>query len=149
MVKLSAKERSHIVQKLDFKKYGIKAWCFHVGKQRVMEEIYEHIRLHPKNKRKDKIYQNFDYHLLNHFRMEIEKMTIAQNMEFPDLRVQCDADMSHTIKFWKMKRETKGKAYELSDAVAWCNEHSRSLKGCHEMDLKDTIYNQMIYDLFR
>ena len=149
MVKLSAEQRTHVVQKLDFKKYGIKAWCFHVGKQRITEEIYEHIRLQPKNKRKDKIHQNFDYHLLNHFRPEIEKLTIPQSMEFSDLRVQCDADMALTIEFWKMKREMKGKAFELSDAVAWCNEHNRSLKGCQEMDLIDTIYSQMSYDLLK
>jgi len=54
MVKLSSEQRSQVVQKLDFKKHGIKAWCFHVGKQRVTDEIYAHIRLKPKNQRKEK-----------------------------------------------------------------------------------------------
>lgn len=42
-----------------------------------------------------------------------------------------------------MKNERKGKAYELSDAVAWCNEHGRILKGCQEMDLRDEIFSKM------
>lgn len=149
MMRLDEVDKKQVIQNLDFEKYGIKAWCFHVGRQHTVDSIYEHVKLHPKNKRKDKIHQNFDYHLFNHFKPEVEKLTLNQSMELSDLRVQCDGDMIHSIKFWKMKEERRGKAYELSDAVARCNEHNRSLKGCVEMDLKDDIFSKMSYDLFR
>lgn len=149
MMRLDDVDKKQVVQNLDFKRYGIKAWCFHVGKQRTIDSIYEHVKIHPKNKRKDKIYQNFDYHLFNYFKPEVEKLTLGNSMEFSDLIVQCDSDMINSVKFWKMRSVIRGKAYELSDAVAWCNEHNRTLKGCQEMDLMDEIFSKMSYDLFR
>ncbi|HEX5457253.1 MAG TPA: hypothetical protein VFX64_02575 [Candidatus Nitrosotalea sp.] len=80
MMRLGEADKKQVVQNLDFKKHGIKAWCFHVGKQHTIDAIYEHVRLHPKNKRKDKIYQNFEYHLLSYFKSEVEKLTFRQGM---------------------------------------------------------------------
>ncbi|MEX0764724.1 MAG: hypothetical protein WD033_06130 [Nitrosopumilaceae archaeon] len=149
MVRLDEKEKKHVIKTLDFKKYNIRAWCFHVGRQRTIDAIYNHQKLLPKNKRKDKIHQAFDYHLLHYFKDKLEDLTYNAGIGLADLVVQGEGDMKLTIENWKMKYSRKGNAYEFSDAVAWCNEHRKKLKGCQEMDLKDTIYEQMQYDLLK
>ena len=48
---------------------------------------------------------------------------------------------------WKMQQVSRGKAYELADAVAWFNQKHVKINSCIEMDLRDSIKESMERDL--
>jgi hypothetical protein len=149
MLRLEEREKRHVIQTIDFQKYNIKAWCFYVNKQNAINSIYSHTKLRPKNRMKEKVYETFDFHLLDHFKSELEDLTFANSIRLTDLHVQCEGDMSYTVINWKMTPDHKGKAYEFSDAVAWCNERGKKLKGCIECNLEEILYNKTSFDLFK
>ena len=149
MLRLEDWEKTHVIQTIDFEQYNIKAWCFYVNKQNVINSIYNHQKLRPKNRMKEKVYQVFDRYLLDHFKSDLENITYPHGLKLTDLHIQCEGDMSNTVINWKMTPEHKGKAYEFSDAVAWCNERGKKLKGCYEHDLEEELFNKTSYDLFK
>jgi len=149
MLRLEEWQRTYIIQNIDFEKYNIKAWCFNVNKQNTVNLIYNDTKLHPKNKRKEQVYKNFDLHLLEHFKSDLENIAFPNELTLSDIRVQCDSDMSSTVRNWNMKSDSKGKAYELSDAIAWCNERGKELKGCYECNLEQELYDKTSYALFK
>jgi hypothetical protein len=149
MVRLDESIRQHVLQKLDFKGSNILAWCFHVEKQHTVDYISKHERLHPKTKPKESIFRHFDYLLLQQFKEQIESVCFAQKTTLDELTVECDSDMRFTVQNWKMKDRSRGKAYEIADAIAYFNEKDRRIKGCVDVDLRDKIRKQMETDLLR
>lgn len=149
MVRLTEQMRQNVKQKLDFTGNNILAWCFYVEKQNTVDYIYKHERLHPANRPKKSIYRHFDYLLLQEFKDKIENMCYSYKIGVDELTVECDPDMLYTIKNWKMKYKTGGKAYEIADAIAYFNEKGHKIKGCIDMDLRETIRKQMEYGLLR
>lgn len=43
----------------------------------------------------------------------------------------------------------KGKAYQLADAIAWCNKHGKKIKQCKEMDLRKNLREKMERELLK
>lgn len=148
MVRLDESRRTEVIQKLDFTRYDIRAWCFYVEKQNVIDYIYNHNKLARKTRSKEKIFKHFDYLLLKKFKVPLEEYTYKKRTSISDIVVQCDSDMTYTVDNWRMKKESKGRAFELADAVAWCNEKDRSIKGCVDLDLKE-IKLEMESDLLK
>lgn len=149
MIRLDHMERKQVIEGLDFRRYNLKAWCFYVDRQQTVDTISNHPKLHPKNRRREKIQKSFDSHFLYQFREDLENLTFKHSVSLNDLSVDCDNDMSLTVKNWRMKRSSMGKAFQLADAVAWCNEHEQKLQGVEEVSLRDAIYKAMSKDLLR
>ena len=42
-----------------------------------------------------------------------------------------------------------GQAYEIADAVAWCNERGQSIKQCPNIDLATRLRTEMSDDLLK
>jgi hypothetical protein len=149
MVRLEPQEKKQVIERIDFESYNLKAWCFYVDRQQIVDSIFNHIRLHPKNKRKPTIHKSFDSHFLYQFKDDLEEFTYKHGTALNDLQVQCDGDMSLTIKNWRMKKAPRGKAHQLADAIAWCNERDQKLNGCQEVALQEIIRNRMQQDLLK
>ncbi|MGI0056897.1 MAG: hypothetical protein ACREAK_05930 [Nitrosarchaeum sp.] len=149
MVRLTESARKHVQQKLDFRGNDVFAWCFHVEKQHIINHIANHERLHPKNKPRESIFRHFDYLFLQQFKEQLEAICYSHKTSLDELTVECDSDMQFTIQNWKMRKKSRGKAYEIADAIAYFNEKDRKTKGCVDVDLRDKIYRQMEYDLLK
>jgi hypothetical protein len=48
-----------------------------------------------------------------------------------------------------MKKKQRGRAYEISDAIAYFNEKERKVKGCTDLDLRDKLRKQMECELLK
>jgi len=149
MSRLDEDEREHVRNTLDFSANDIMAWCFNVEKQNIIDYIYNHQNLRPKNRYKKKIYDHFDRLLLRMFRSELEDFTFSHSSRIEDLNVQCDKDTRDTIRVWHMNPNEEGRVYDLSDAIAWCNERNFSLDGCIERDFGNELKNEMEIDLLK
>ena len=57
--------------------------------------------------------------------------------------------MVPTLKNWNINSTYKGKAYELSDAVAWFNQKGVRLGQCKIMDLRASIEKHMKRSLLK
>jgi len=147
MAKLSDPQREYVYQKLNLQHSEILAWCFEVEKQNIVHYIFNHPRLHPRTRSKESIEKKFDHHLLRAFKNTLENFTYSHKIGLKDLTVECDSDMFYTVEYWGMKNKYRGKAYELSDAIAWFNEKSRKIKQCAPLNLKDEIKNKMESEL--
>jgi hypothetical protein len=149
MVRLDAQQKSSVRQNLDFKSDEILVLCIEVERQHIIDLIFSHARLHPKTRSRQSIQQKFDYHLLDLIKERIETFARGHKSALTDVIIQCESDMELTIKNWKMTSARRGKAYEISDAVAHFNEKGTKLKRCIELDLRDELRNRMEYDLLR
>jgi len=149
MAKLSDAQREQVYQRLNLQHSKILAWCFEVEKQNIIHYIFNHPRLYPKTRSKESIEKKFDYHLLRAFKNTLENFTYSHQIGLKDLTVECDSDMFYTVQYWGMKNKDRGKAYQLSDAIAWFNEKSRKIKQCIPLDLKDEIKSKMESELLK
>ena len=149
MSELTPNQREKVYRKLNFNRSDIVAWCLDVEKQNIVHGIFKHTRLFPKKTNKGFIEKKFDHHLLQAIRSRIENFTYTRNGGLRDLTVQCDSDMFHTVKYWGMHDQHKGKAFELADAVAWFNEKNRKIKHCIQLDLKKGIKDEMESEFIR
>ena len=125
-------------------------WCLNVERQLTIDYIFTHKKLNPKNKQKSTIQKHFDYCLLQHIKEPIETFTYSKGKQLNEIVVQCDSDMDNTAINWKMvMSHEKGKAFQLSDAIAWCNEHGKRIKQCSVMDLRKVLRQRMEHDLLK
>ena len=147
MSELSEKERMQVHRNLNFNSNDIHVWCLHVQRQHIENYILNHNRLRNYKKPKVNIHKNFDYHLLNSIKVELENFVYSRKQEFSDIVVQTDSDMRDTVEQWNIMRVDEGRAYELADAVAWFNQRNIQIDSCDDMDLRDSIKSLMEQDL--
>jgi len=149
MSELSEKQRIQVHRNLKFNSKDIHAWCLHVQRQHIENYILNHPRLRNYKKPKVNIHKNFDYHLLNSLKAELERFVYSHKQEFSDIVIQTDSDMRETIEQWNMMRVDEGRAYELADAVAWFNQRNIPVASCNDMDLREDIKLSMEQDLLK
>jgi len=147
MSRLPEDRQERVRVTLDFSSNNIRAWCFNVEKQNIIDYIYGHQNLKPKNRYKKTIYDHFDRLLLQMFRGELGDFSFSHKLRIDELNVQCDGDMRDAINVWHMNPRDEGRAYDLSDAIAWCNERNFRIKGCIERDFSVELRAQMENDL--
>ena len=146
MSKLSVKNRKKVSKKLKRLPKNIRAWCFYVERQRTEDYIKNHKKFRDSQLTKKNLHKNFDGHLLQFFKQELENFITPFGIQINELIIQTDDDMKNTIKNWNMKNTYKGRAYELADAVAWCNQKGTKID-CKVVDLRDDIKKGMKRDL--
>ncbi|MGI9566124.1 MAG: hypothetical protein ACR2LL_03805 [Nitrosopumilus sp.] len=149
MVRLDEKQKERVIRILDFTKSDILAWCLKVDKQHIVDYMYNHPRLNNKHKTRARILNHFDRLILEKVRNKMEKFTYSHEKGLEDVSVQCEVDMEDTVKVWQMNPQFEGRAYEISDAIAWCNEKGKRLKGCKELNLSEYLKTKMEYDLLK
>lgn len=147
MSELTESQREHVRRNMNFNSNDIRVWCFHVQRQHIEEYILHHPRLKNYKKPKILIHKNFDHHLLNSIKNQLQDFVFSYKQEFSDVVIHTDDDMKDTIEHWKMKRKVKGISYELSDAVAWFNQKHVDIDSCNHMDLRSDIRSSMERDL--
>ena len=95
----------------------------------------------------EKMYKHFDYLLIKEIRDIVEQFAFFRRCELKEIIMQCDSDMAKTGTNWKMCIAKEGKAYEIADAIAWCNRCSATIKQCKELDLAKKLRIDMQRDL--
>ncbi|MEX0656420.1 MAG: hypothetical protein WD154_02605 [Nitrosopumilaceae archaeon] len=147
MSKISEKARIEVMQKLDFRNNDLFALSLEVEKVKTVKEIHE------RNKQKDKYYdiklpyQHFDALLLSKIRSKMEGFSYRFDSGITNIMMECDNDMYDTIRSWRMQRKSEGKAYELADAVAYCHNKRKKIRGCTTINLVKDLRKQMNKDL--
>ena len=147
MTDLTEAQREHVRRTMNFKSKEVRVWSFHVQRQHIEKYILNHPRLRNYKKPKILIHKNFDHHLLNSFKTQLENFVYSYKQEFSNIVIHTDDDMKDTIEHWKMKREIKGIPYELSDIIAWFNQKHVRIDSCNHMDLRNDIKSLMERDL--
>ncbi len=149
MSEISKQQRQHVYNNLDFSSNEIAAWCFHIGRQKIEDDVSEYVQSRRKRKPKINIHKNFDAYWFQLFRDDLESFAVGLKTDLSGIVVQADADMCTTVKNWKITDGYKGKAYELSDAVAWFNQKGTTIKNCKIMDLRSKIKENMKRSLLK
>ena len=148
-IHMSEAQREQVQRNLDLESNDVCAWCFHVERQHIEDYFINHDMLRAKKMPKVNIRKNFDHHLLRSIREELENFVFPKRQEFKDIVVQTDSDMGDTVDHWKMERKTRGKAFELADAIAWFNQRRIPIESCRVMGLRDSIKESVKQDLLR
>lgn len=146
MSELEETVRNQVIEKLDFKGKNILVFSLMVEKIKTVHKIHEYKKrqdpLFPVNV----IFQHFDSSLLDEIKDRIEKITYRHGVGIRDLPVECENDMSNTVRTWRMQKKPMGKAYELSDAIAWCCNNDKRIKGIIRLDLVSKLRKKMEHD---
>lgn len=148
MIRLEENEQNHVIDTLRFSA-DVAAWCLTVDKQRIIDYIFHHEQLNNKHKPKVRISAHFDRLVLRHIREELQVFLQPHRMEIEQINIEYDADMSETIKIWRMNPKMKGRVHQIADAIAWANYRGRTIRGCRELDLSEELKQQMEYDLLK
>ncbi len=152
MSELSEKERQQVHNNLDLKHNDIRVWCFHVNRQKLEKYILEHPKLMYNKIPKLNVHKNFDHHLLNLFKDELESFIFPKHKDYSDLLIQTDSDMEFVVKHWRMTRidqKDEGIAFEIADAVVWFNQKKIKVENCIEKDYRNQLKKLMEHDLLR
>ena len=149
MLLLSKSKRRKVIQRINLNDGELVVACLHVQKQKIIEEILSDPRIKIRNTPKAKPYMHFDYLLFRKIRDMVESFAFPRKCGLEDIAMQCDSDMSKTGANWKMNTVNKGKAYEIADAIAWCNQHDIKINQCREIDLASMIHAEMQHDLLK
>ena len=138
MSRISKQQRRHVYDNLDFSN-EIAVWCFHIGRQQIETDVKKYLRSRKNRRPNTNIRKSFDKYWLRLFKDDLESFARRLRMDPSEIVIQADADMCPTLQNWGITDEYKGKAYELSDAVAWFNQKGTSIKNCRIMDLRSEI----------
>jgi succinate dehydrogenase flavin-adding protein (antitoxin of CptAB toxin-antitoxin module) len=149
MVRLDKIQKEHVIKILNNQKNDILAYCFHVERQNLVNNIFNNPRYKKKPGKKEHVYVEFDKIFLQFFRDELYTFCAKFKQEFSKLTVEHDLDMKDSIKRWNLVGKDKGKAFEIADAIAWCNTHRIELKICKEIDLSEKIQSQLMSNLLK
>ena len=149
MSELSESQRQHVHDNLNLKHSDVRVWCFHVQRQHLIDYILLHSKLAYNKKPKLNIHKNFDHHLLNLFKDELDSFVFPLKHEYSELVIQTDDDMKDVVEHWRMGRDNKGIAFELADAIVWFNKKRINVDNCIERDYRDQLKKLMEHDLLR
>jgi len=144
MAVLPKKLQAKVIKNLSFDNILIKGFCIYVDRDETINFIMRHKKLKGKYRSKRALTSYFDKKLRVEVREIINQFAIKNGTTFSSLIVQCDGDTEEIIKTWGLKTVVKDKAHELSDALAWCNNHSISIGGTKELFLGKKLHNLMI-----
>ena len=149
MSEITEQERQHVYDNLDFSSNEIRVWCFHISRRQIENNIRERLRTRKSRKPRINIHKNFDTHWFRLFRNDLETFAAKLRTELSEIVIEADSDMVPTLKNWNINSAYKGKAYELSDAVAWFNQKEVRLGQCKIMDLRTSIEELMKHGLLK
>ena len=143
MSELSEWQRRQVHNSLDFSSNEISVWCFHISHQQIEDDMLEYIRSKKSRRPKINVHKSFETYWLRLFRGDLESFAAILRTDLSGIVIQADADMQPTLKGWGMASQYKGKAYEMSDAVAWFNQKRVRVQDCKTIDLRDKIRTGM------
>lgn len=147
MSHLSDSKKQKVFRELKFNDDDLLGLCLNVERQKTIDCIIDNVRQAPINKEKSRIHRHFDHLLWRAIRDKVESFAYLRHYEIEDIVMQCDSDMIKTGENWKMKTAIEGKAHEIADAVAWCNERNKPIKHCLNIDLANKLLREMRHDL--
>jgi len=147
MVSMSHAKRQQVFQNLAFGDRDLVGLCLNVERQKAIDAVTNDPRFVSRHMSKSRIHKQFDYLLFRKIRDIVEPFAYERGCEIKDIVMQCDSDMSKTGVNWRMRTADGGRAYDLADAVAWCNEHGRRLRHCREIDLAGKLRGEMMQGL--
>jgi len=146
MSELGEPDRKKVTDNLEFRDGQRFAFSLIVEKIKTIHDISERM------KKKDPlfdiklIFQHFDTELFRRIKPKLQNIIDKRGLRKRDLIVECENDMSATIQTWGMTTTGRGRAYELADAIAWCCNNDKRVKGIIKMDLVKDIRRQMVKD---
>ena len=143
MSDMSDPQRDLVRRNLDLSSAEVRAWCFHVGRRNIEKAIRERIASGRGRRSGINIHKSFDTYWLRLFQNELTGFAAPFKAELSDIAIETDADMRQTVKNWKLNGKRKGRAHQLSDAVAWFNQKGVKIRNCREMDLRGSIMKSM------
>lgn len=118
-------------------------WCFHVNRRHIEHAIQERIISEKKRVPRINIHKSFESYWFQLFKDRLADFAAKFRAELSDIAIEADADMRSTIKNWNISDKREGRAYELSDAVAWFNQKGVKIQNCKVVDLRDDILKSM------
>lgn len=89
------------------------------------------------------IHKSFDSYRFPLFKGEPADFAARFRAELSGIVIEADADMRQTVKNWKIEYKHKGRAYELSDAVARFNQKGVRIQNCRDVALRGPIMEGM------
>ena len=145
MKKLKKHQRKHVAKSMNFSGKEFLALCLKIDRQKLIN----YITINPYSKAKfikrKEVYRHFDNILLSLIKDRIDGFCQHHGTRFSQLEIQCDSDMSLTLKNWKLATTKEGRAYEFADAISFCYEHKWTpVKGCKYFDYSDNIKQELI-----
>lgn len=143
MSKMSEHQRLQVRKNLDFSSNEIIVWCFHINRRHIENIIQKRIISEKKREPKINIHKSFESYWFQLFRDGLADFAAKFRVELSDITIEADADMRPTIKNWNINDKRRGRAYELSDAVAWFNQKGIKIQNCEVVDLRSAILKSM------
>lgn len=144
MKKLKKHQRKRVAKSMNFSGKEFLALCLKIDRQKLINYITTHPHSKAKFIQRTEVYGYFDNILLSLIRDRIDGFCQHHNTRFNKLKIQCDPDLSLTVKNWKLTSSSEGRAYEFADAVSFCYEHKWTpVKGCKYFDYSDIIKQRL------
>ena len=143
MSDMSDLQRVRVRRNLDLSSSEARARRFRVGRRNIEKAMRERMKSGKERRPGTSIHRSFDSYWFGLFRDELVDFAVSFREDLSDIAVETDADMRQTVKNWKLNGKRKGRAHELSDAVAWFNQKGVKIRNCKNMDLRDSIMKSM------
>ena len=139
MNKMSPSQRDMVRRNLDLSSADVRVWCFHVDRRNIEKSIRERMKSGKRQKPRINIRKSFESYWFRLFEGELKDFAVNFRAELSDIVMETDADICPTVKGWNFRNKHKGRAYELSDAVAWFNQKGVPVRNCRVVDLRDRM----------
>ena len=143
MSELSERQRQQVRSNLDLSSNEISAWCFHISRRRIETDITEYIRSKGSRMPKINVHKSFETYWFRIFQNDLKSFATRLRTDLSEVVIQADADMNPTLKSWRIASRYHGRAYEISDAIAWFNQKGIRIRDCKIVDLRDRIREDM------
>ena len=146
---LNKSKRQRVIQNMDLSSRDLAVACLHVKRQGIIDEILSDARFRTRNISRAKLQRHFDYLLFRKIRYMVESFAFPRRCDLDEIIMQCDSDMVKTGTNWNMHTVDRGKAYEIADAIAWCNMHDIQINQCREIDLAGQLRSEIRHDMLK
>ena len=146
---MSDETRTQIRSNLDLSSEEVIVWCFHVDRRNIEKAIRERIASGKGRRPGINVRKSFESYWFSLFRDDLAGFAAKFRAEISDIAIEVDSDMRPTIQAWNISDRLPGRAYELSDAVAWFNQKGVKIRGCKVLDLRHDIQKRMVRHLLK
>ncbi len=146
MRNIHSDKQNAIISKLRFDGKNNIAFCIRIDRNIITNKIRNMRRIKKKNILNEKIFYACNLAVSRYIIERLQRFVLEHGQSLEDVIFQCDGDCIRFAKDVNLKYSYKGSAYDLSDVVAWCNNHGLEPKGVVTLDIRNDVKSKLLHD---
>jgi hypothetical protein len=144
MSQLTGQTQNRIIKTLHFDCKNRITFCITLNRTKIIEQVKNARAVKKDRTPTGNILRTFNYVVIRKVLPQMQSYALANSMQLTEIVFECDSDCEPFAKIANVKSTKEGKAHNIADKVAWCNNKNKNLPSVIDIDFTNEIVSKML-----